>query len=96
MDKLPDDYKTLSSIGTGYSLTFSEFQSVLKNALPSAPIPLLLKEWFRVTVETTDEGLIKGFIDNHMEVDLHAIYSQIQDNPEMQFTFYQRAMDIWR
>ncbi len=84
------------SQGTDYSLSFTEFQNALKNTSPDASIPMLLKEWFHITIERTAEGVTKGFAEDHTEVDLHDIHSQIQANPEMQSILYQRAMNILR
>jgi hypothetical protein len=80
---------------TGYELTYEKFFRLVSDPYSQPVIAPLLKDWYRYAI--AGEGSTTVVLSEHdIVVALHGLHNQIQNDPQKQYTIYQRAMDLWR
>jgi hypothetical protein len=83
------------NVKTGYEMTFDDFRMLVSEPASQANVAPLFKEWFGYDVRGSGNETVI-YSSTGATVPLSELHGFIQGDQVMQYTVYQRAMDIWR
>ena len=84
-----------ANVKTGYEMTFDDFRMLVSEPASQPNVAPLFKQWFGYDVCGLG-GQTVIYSPSGATVPLSEFHGRIQGDQVMQYTFYQRAMDIWR
>jgi hypothetical protein len=87
----PPNYAANAAFGTGYKVTLSAFRQLIKSPSSRTAIAPLLKTWFGYDI--VDETLVRS--SEGQSINLEALHTRIQNDPQKQYELYQAAMELW-
>jgi hypothetical protein len=89
----PPNYRP--DYGTGYRVTFEDFQQLISNPQWQSGVVPLLRDWFQYEIAGERRTAVVRSADGQV-IDLEALHQRIQADPQKQYELYQNAMDLWR
>ena len=84
-----------ANVKTGYEMTFDEFRQLVSTPSSQPNVAPLLREWFGYEIRGSGNATAI-YSSTGASIPLSEAHGQIQGDQIMQYTVYQRAMDIWR
>jgi hypothetical protein len=81
--------------GTGYKITFDQFQQLIAYPPYQASTGALLRDWYGYEIAGTEDLASVRSAAGEI-VNLHALHETIQSDPQKQYYLYQSAMALWR
>jgi hypothetical protein len=88
----PPNYRP--DLGTGYNVTFPDFQRLISHPDYRPPVAELLRAWFDYAIE--GNGLRTRVLSADGAVVVDTLHRAIQADPQKQYELYQTATTLWR